>query len=58
MTEDEMVEWHYWLKGHEFEKPPGDGEGQGNLAWYSPWGYKELDKTELLNSSNYYIEKR
>ena len=19
MTEDEMVEWHYWLNGHEFE---------------------------------------
>ena len=20
MTEDEMVEWHYWLNGHEFEQ--------------------------------------
>ena len=28
-TEDEMVGWHYWLNGHEFEQTPGDGEGQG-----------------------------
>ena len=37
-SEDEMVGWHHWLKGHEFEQAPGDGEGQGNLACYSPWG--------------------
>ena len=24
-TEDEMVVWHHWLKGHEFEQAPGDG---------------------------------
>ena len=23
----------------------GDGEGQGGLAWCSPWGLKELDMT-------------
>ena len=22
MTEDEMVEWHHWLDGHEFEQAP------------------------------------
>ena len=22
MTEDEMVEWHHWLNGHEFEQTP------------------------------------
>ena len=26
MTEDEMVGWHHWLDGHEFEQAPGDGE--------------------------------
>ena len=26
-TEDEMVGWHHWLNGHEFEQAPGDGEG-------------------------------
>ena len=25
------------------------GEGQGSLAYCSPWGYKELDTTEQLN---------
>ena len=28
-TEDEMVRWHHWLHGHEFEQTLGDGEGQG-----------------------------
>ena len=23
-----MVGWHHQLNGHEFEKTPGDGEGQ------------------------------
>ena len=25
MTEDEMVGWHHWLNGHEFEQALGDG---------------------------------
>ena len=36
MTEDEMVGWHHWLNGHEFEQAPGDGEGQGTLVCCSP----------------------
>ena len=44
-----MVGWHHRLNGHEFEQAPGDGEGQGSLAWCSPWGCKELDTTERLN---------
>ena len=40
MTEDEMVGWHHQLKGHEFEKTPGVGDGQGG---------KESDTTERLN---------
>ena len=45
-TEDEMVGWHNWLNGHEFEQIPGDSGGQGSLACCSPWGHKELDMTE------------
>ena len=48
-TEDEMVGWHHWLDGHEFEQTPEEGEGQGSLACYSPWGLKESDTTERLN---------
>ena len=36
MTEDEMVGWHHKLP--EFEQPLGDGEEQGSLACFSPWG--------------------
>ena len=35
-TEGEMVGWHHWLNGHEFEQTPGDGEGQGSLVCCSP----------------------
>ena len=49
VTEDEMVGWHHWLNGHAFKQTPGDSEGQGSLACYSPWGHKELDTTERLN---------
>ena len=31
MTENEMVGWHHWLDGHEFEQGPGIGDGQGSL---------------------------
>ena len=27
MIEDEMVGWHHWLNGHEFEQTLGGGEG-------------------------------
>ena len=46
MTEDEMVGWHQWLNGLEFERAPGVGYGQGSLACCSPWRHKELDTTE------------
>ena len=28
----EMVGWHHWIKGHEFEQTPGGSEGQGSRA--------------------------
>ena len=52
-TEDEMVGWHLWLSGHEFEQTPGDGEGQGSLVCCSPWSNKDSDTTEwLINNNN------
>ena len=38
--QDEMVGWHHWLSGYEFEQTPGDSEGQGSLMGCSPWGCK------------------
>ena len=51
MTEDELVGWHHWLNGHEFEQALGDGEGQGSLAGCSPWSGRESDTTEWLNTT-------
>ena len=48
-TEEEMVGWHHWLNGHEFESTPGIGDGQGGLACCNSWGRKESDMTEWLN---------
>ena len=50
-----MVGWPL-LNGHEFEQTLGDGEGQGSLAYYSPWGRKESDMTERLNVSNLHLQ--
>ena len=50
-TEDEMVEWHHRLNGHEFVQTPGDGEGQGSLACCSPWGRQESDTSERLKNN-------
>ena len=49
MTEDEMVGWHHWLDGHEFEQAPEVSDGQGSLACCSPWGRKQLNMTERRN---------
>ena len=50
MTEDEIVGWCHQLNGHEFEQTLGDSEGQRSLACCSPWGRKELDMTEQINT--------
>ena len=31
MTEVDMLGWHHWLYGHEFEQVPVDGDGQ--VTW-------------------------
>ena len=30
---------HHRCNDHELGQTPGDGEGQGGLAWCSPWGH-------------------
>ena len=49
-TENEMVGWHHWLNGHEFEQTLGNSEGQGSLLCWNPWSTKESDLTEWLNN--------
>ena len=45
---------------HTVEQPtpvflPGESHGQRSLMGYSPWGCKELDKTELLSTNIVYF---
>ena len=51
MTEDEMVGWHHQLDAHEFEQALGVGDGQESLVCCCPWGCKESDTTDRLNST-------
>ena len=45
--EDEMVGWHRWLDGHEFEQTLGVGDGQESLVCCSPWGCTAWGQTRL-----------
>ena len=54
-TEDNMVEWHHWLSGHEFEQALGDGEGHGSLACCSQRGRKLSDRIEQMNNNLLYL---
>ena len=47
MTEAEMVEWHHWLNGHEFEQAPGVGDRQG--AWHAAVHRVAKSGTRLSN---------
>ena len=49
MTEDEMAGWHHGLDGCESEWTPGVGDGQGGLAYCSPWRWKDSGTAEWLN---------
>ena len=45
-----MVGWYHRHDGHGIEQALGVGKGQGSLVCCSPWGHKESDMTEWLNS--------
>ena len=51
MAEDKMIGWYHQLNGYEFERSPGDSEGQGSLECCSPWGPQESDMPELLSNN-------
>ena len=52
-TRNEMVGWHHWLDGHQFEWALSVGDGQESLACCSPWGCKESYMNEwLINNHN------
>ena len=46
-TEDEMVGWHHWPDGHEFEQALGVGDGQGNWHGVAKSRTRLSDTTEL-----------
>ena len=55
-TEDEMVGWHHWLSGQEFEWTPGVGDGQGGLASCSSWGHIESGMMSNWTELNWMVK--
>ena len=49
MTEDEMVGWHLWLNGHEFEQIPGDKDRE---AWSAAVHGVERVRHDLVTDNN------
>ena len=56
MTEDEMVEGHHWLDGHEFKQALGDGDWQGSLACCSPWVTKSGKQLSYWITTTYKLK--
>ena len=50
--EDEMAGQHHQCNEHELGQTLGDGEGQGGLVCWRPWGCNESDRTGWLNNNN------
>ena len=46
-TKDEMVGWHHWLDGHEFEQAPSIGDGQDREAWHEAVHGVTKSRTQL-----------
>ena len=57
-SKDEMAGWHHQHNGNDFGQTLGDDEGQGGLAWCSPWGHKESDMTGWLNNKKRKIAEK
>ena len=51
-SEDEMAGRNHQRNEHELGQAPGDGEGQGGLAYCGPWGCKESNTTGRLSNNN------
>ena len=51
VTEDEMVGWHHWLNGHEFEQTPVDSTKQGSQVCCSSRDHKESGTAYWLKNN-------
>ena len=58
MTEGDMVGWHPWLNGHEFEQAPGVGGGKASLTCCSSWGKSQTYKESNLQRVRYYLAQK
>ena len=51
-AEDELVRYHHWLNGLNFEHTLGDSEGQGSLAyWYMLSHFSCVDPMDPMDCS-------
>ena len=55
MTEKEMVGWHHWLDGHEFELALSVGDGQE--AWHAAFRGVTKSQSQLSDWTEYITSK-
>ena len=55
VAQDEMVRWHHPFSAHESEQSPGDGERQGSLVSYSPWGWLQRVRHDLVTEQQWLL---
>ena len=56
--EDEMVGWHHWLDGHEFEQTLGDNEEHWSLVCCSPWDAKsQIGFSDWTTTNTFFLIK-
>ena len=61
MTEDEVVGWHHWFGGHEFEQTPGVDDGTGKPGVLQSMGSQRVGHdwvTELNWPENALLKSR
>ena len=56
MTEDEIVGWHHWLNGREFEQLQEIVKSREAWCTAVHGGSKESDTTQQVNNSNKALE--
>ena len=55
VTEDEMITWHHWLNGHEFEQTPGNWWRTGKPGMLQSMGSQNVRHNLATEQQHVYV---